>query len=163
MWYNELQLLTKVKVGSKFVERGDVYQVYKVDEKKVYYRPFFAKTKNNSYTCSIPRENLGMINIRKPIIRNQLNEILRSFSKKSSNKADLDVIEAKSVLDMNQIEKSSSVVRKFWRAKERDGDGFTRAKNEVLKLAISRIVEEVALVSKSTPEKAEERIRLALS
>lgn len=104
-----------------------------------------------------------MINIRKPIIRNQLNEILRSFSKKSSNKADLDVIEAKSVLDMNQIEKSSSVVRKFWRAKERDGDGFTRAKNEVLKLAISRIVEEVALVSKSTPEKAEERIRLALS
>jgi RNA polymerase-interacting CarD/CdnL/TRCF family regulator len=155
-------LAIKLKVGSKFVERGEVYEVFKICKGKIYYRPFFAKSRNNSFVCSIPRENLEMINIRKPITKSELKEVLKSLSRKSKAEIKLDITAAKSTLNLNQIDKSVSVIRRFWAVKTREGDGFTRAKGEVLKLAVSRIVEEVALVGKLTPEKAEEKIKLAL-
>jgi RNA polymerase-interacting CarD/CdnL/TRCF family regulator len=156
----------KLCVGSKIVERGKVYKVYKILEKQIegkterviYYKPYFINTRNDTLICSIPETSLKDTKIRTPISEEKVKEVFVSMKKRIRITKPLDTSEAKDTLNLNDIDKSVRVLKKYWREKKRNSDKFTKTKKDVLEMAIRRIVEEIALVENLSLEKAEEVI-----
>ena len=81
----------KIRVGSKLVEMGKVYRVYKIEKSKtngevrkiIHYKPYFSKTNTNMLVCSIPEGSMDDANIRRPINIKDAREILRTLRKKT--------------------------------------------------------------------------------
>lgn len=77
------------KVGDKILDFGQVCQIFKIKRKKdsenkddriIFYRPYFKTKKNKGTVCSIPAANVDKANIRKPISKKQLKEILNTLA-----------------------------------------------------------------------------------
>ncbi len=157
------------KIGSKLIERGIVYKVYKIEiektngkvERIIHYRPYYTDYINSTIVCSIPESSLDE-NIRGPISKKEMNQLLRGLSKKSRKRSTLDVIKAKKVLNSNDIHKTARILKKYWRERKREGASFTRTKKDILETAISRIIEEIALVKGISLDKAKEKVTIAL-
>ena len=158
--------VNKLRIGSKIIERGKVYRVYKIKEKNIngnieriiFYKPYYVNTRNDTLICSIPETNLKDTNIRIPISKEKVNEVFISLNKRIRVMNPLDTGEAKDTLNLNDIDKSVRVLKKYWREKKRNGDKFTKTKRDVLDMAIRRIVEEIALVKRLSLKRAEEEI-----
>lgn len=161
----------KLQVGSKFVEHGRVYNVFKIERKKIeekieriiFYRPYFKNFKNNTLICSIPEKNIKeYTHIRAPISKKDLTELLKNFPKKTKDEKNVDIVEAKTILTSNDIEKTAEVFKRFWREKQRSGVDFTKAKKDILAKAVDSMIEEAALVLETSLEKAQEKIESSI-
>lgn len=158
------------KIGSKIVERGIVYKVFKIEIEKtdgkidriIYYRPYYTDYINSTLVCSIPESSLGE-SIRGPISKKEMNELLQGLSKRSRKRRALDVIKAKKILNSNDIHKTAKILKRYWREKKREGGSFTRTKKEILNIAIDRIIEEIAVVKGISLDKAKKEITIALN
>ncbi|HLA03650.1 hypothetical protein A3D84_03290 [Candidatus Woesebacteria bacterium RIFCSPHIGHO2_02_FULL_42_20] len=159
-----------IKIGSKLVEGGKVYTVYKIEEKTIdgaprriiCYKPHFSDYTNDTVVCSLPEDNLQEANIRRPISLTELENIIRNLSS-GPQREELDVVEAKVTLGGNDIYESVEILKIYWREKNKNEEGFTKAKKDILNLALEKIVEEVALIQKTSLEAARTAITKALS
>jgi RNA polymerase-interacting CarD/CdnL/TRCF family regulator len=162
--------LNKLKVGQKLIERGKVYRIFKIEEKKlngetrhiVHYKPYYKSSTDSSLVCSIPAESLERTNIRRPVTKDVIEELLEFLSKRIRSKVELDTLQAKDVLKLNDIQRSSRVLRRYWIAKKKREETLTKTQRDVIQIAIKRIVEEVAVVTGTSLTKAEEKIITAL-
>lgn len=158
------------KVGEKLIERGKVYRIFKIEEKRlngevrhiVHYKPFFKSSTDSSLVCSIPAESLEKTNIRRPVTKDVIEELLGFLAKRIRTNVELDALQAKDVLKLNDIQRSSRVLRRYWKAKKRRNETLTKTQKDVIQIAINRIVEEVAVVTGISLTKAEEKILTAL-
>jgi len=155
----------KVNVGSKFIEMGRVYRVFKIEQNKageriLHYRPYYKALSNSTTICSIPEKNLERGNIRFPVSRTELKGVIESLSATDGG-MEADVVESKSVLKENDIYKSAEILKCFWCERQKEEE-MKKSKRDVMELAIERIVEEVALVHKVSLEKARADILSAL-
>ena len=73
------------------------------------------------------------------------------------------MVEAKVTLGGNDIYESVEILKIYWREKNKNEEGFTKAKKDILNLALEKIVEEVALIQKTSLEAARTAITKALS
>jgi RNA polymerase-interacting CarD/CdnL/TRCF family regulator len=161
----------RLKVGSKIVENGHVFRIFKIESKSngggeskriLHYRHFFKSTSHGDMRCSVPEDSIDMANIRMPISNKDIDEILSRLKTGVRLREPVDVNEAKSTMKMNDIFETVEVLRKFWRAKNKDGESFTKTKENVLEYALSTVAEEVAYVRKMSLERAEEKLIIAL-
>jgi RNA polymerase-interacting CarD/CdnL/TRCF family regulator len=160
----------RFKVGSKLIEKGVVYRVYKIEiektngkvERVIHYRPYYTDYVNSTLVCSIPESSLDE-NIRRPVSKKEINELLRDLSKKSRKRNSLDAVKAKKILNSNDIHKTAKVLKKYWREKKRNGASFTGTKRGILEIAINRIIEEIAIVKGTSLDKAKKEITSALN
>lgn len=159
------------RVGSKIVERGKVYRVFKINKKKyngkveriIHYCPYYKDPICSGIVFSIPESSLSITNIRHPVTKNEMLQHLKFLSKRSRNLAPIDAVQAKTVLNLNDIEKTIEILKCCWTEKRKDDDTFSKPKQEILELAIERTIEEVALIFEISLEKAKNKISLALA
>jgi len=160
----------KLRIGSKLIESGKVYRVFKISfeksngirERIIHYRPHYQNSTNDSLVCSIPECNLEHTNTRRPITKKEISQILKYLSKRSNRKIEIDVVIAKTTLNLNSVHESAKVAKGFWREKNKKDVNFTKTKKDVLETAIDHMVEEVALVIGVSIDNARQKITIAL-
>ncbi len=161
----------RLKIGSKIIEGGKVYRVFEIEEKKVngkieiiiHYQPHYTDVSNKTLVCSIPESSLKKINVRRPVSKKEMNELLGNLSKRSKKRNALEIVKAKSILSLNDIYKTVIVIKRYWREKKKEGDSFSKSKKDILDMAINKTVEEVALVTGISLSKAKDKIIIALN
>jgi len=154
-----------LRVGNKLVEGGRVFRVFKIGKKKfngktdrvIHYRPLFNKNIND-FVCSVPETSLSEMNIRRPLSRKELKEILGSLSKKAGGLRINNDVEAKEVLKSNSAERVSKLIKTYWKKKDNVDEVFTKNKKDILEGGIEKLAEEVALSYRISPESAKEKI-----
>lgn len=160
----------KLRIGNKLVEAGRVYKVFKISfensngrkERTIHYKPHYQGINTESLVCSIPECNLEHTDIRTPIKKAEMSQLLEYLSKKSNRKWEVDVVNAKTTLNLNDVHETARVAKVFWREKMKKNVNFTKTKKDVLEAAIDQMVEEVALVIGISVNTAKEKITVAL-
>lgn len=159
------------KVGDKIVNFGQVYRIFKIEdqgkgvngrERIIHYRPYFKSKDNRTVVCSIPVSSLDKTSIRKPISKSEVKEIMQNLSVKLYRREHVETEEAKELINKNKPGVTMRVLKRLWKEKESEPEGFTKSKKDVLELAVKRLAEEVAYVSNISIEKANARINSAL-
>jgi len=157
-------------VGDKIINFNKVYIIFKIIEQKVKdkkeqiisFRPFFQTEKKNSLTFSIPVDNIDKTNIRKPISKKELKELLSELSKASNLETPIDLNRINEELNLNDPNAHVEILKCLWKEKNDETTNFTKTRNDVLGLTIKLLLEEVALVSGVSLKEAEEKIKTAL-
>ncbi len=161
----------KLRVGNKLIEYGKVYRVFKIEKKGIdgkteriiHYKPFFVNSLNDTLICSIPESGLKEANIRRPISKVEVRDLVKVLRKRTKVIKPIDANEAKDAMKLNDIYETAKVLRKFWREKKKKKDTFTKNKSDVLESAMQRVVEEFAIVQKISLTKAKERLESTLN
>ncbi|MFC1710993.1 hypothetical protein ACFLZ1_00215 [Patescibacteria group bacterium] len=159
-----------VKVGDKIVKFSKVYKVIKIENRKseekqekiILFIPYFAAKYKKALVFSIPEENLDKASIRWPITKKELKELLLKLKKKPEEKIPLSINEAKEVLHKNDPENNVAILKRLWAEKHKKSANFSKSKQDILAIALERLVEEIALVSGCSLIKAQEKIQTAL-
>jgi len=160
---------TNIKVGSRIIECGKVYTVYKIEERLVgdktqriiFYKPHFVNSNYGTVICSMPEDNLTEANVRQPISTAELKEIIGKLSAKPQELV-LDAIDAKLTLNGNDIYKSVEILKVYWKEKNENKDAFSKSKKDILELAFEKVIEEVAVVKGVTLDAARLTLTSAL-
>ena len=69
-----------IRVGSKLIEGGRVYKIFKIEEEIIYYKPYFSKKADTSMICSIPKHNLSSTLIREPLSKKDIQIFLKGLA-----------------------------------------------------------------------------------
>ncbi len=152
----------ELKVGDKIVEQGQVFRIFKIQKETIFYKPYFCVKGETSFTCSIPAENVDKTKIRNPISLADLKTLTEKLKIKNKTQDCPNADDAKELLKSDDPIETVVVLRTLWEEKERSPENFSRSKKEIFELAMERLVQEFALVSRISLEKARERIDLAL-
>lgn len=159
------------KVGDKIVDFGQVHRIFKIKKKKgpkgeeekvICYRYYYKISTNRGLSFSIPVKNLEKTNIRRPISKKRLREFLKELAKMPEKKKSTSTTKAKSDLTLNDPFKTARILKNFWLDKNDESTKFGKAKQDILGLAMKRLVEEVALVFGISVTKARKKIKRAL-
>lgn len=159
------------KLGDKIVHFGKVFRIFKIKkqkgitgkkEKVIFFGPYFKNKENKSLAYSIPLKSIDKTKIRKPISKKELKNLLEKFLKKSEIETPVDLIQAREELKLNDLCKNVQTLKRLWREKNNELTNFTKSKQDVFRLSIKQLVEEVAFVSGLSPAKAKEKIKKAL-
>lgn len=159
-----------LKIGSKIVEQGEVYRVYKITRTKVdekvqriiHYRHFFKRTKDDSLNFSIPECSIEYPDIRCPVSRGEIGEVFEILQKWATEGVEIDIDQAKSDICENDILKTARVLKGCFKERVEKGQAFTSSKKTLLDTAINRVIEEVALVSNLSLDEARKKITSTL-
>jgi len=160
----------KLKVGDKIVRLGRVYKIFKSEKRKkgkswekiIFFKPFFKRQGRRTLVCSIPAKNIEKTGIRRLFTKKKLQKILTELGKKSTVKTSLGVAQAKKILKENNPYKTARVLKYFWLDKHDESTNFTKSRKDVFKMAMRRLVEEVAFVKSISLTKAKKKIRKTL-
>lgn len=159
------------KIGDKIIRSGRVYRIFKIKNKKngegkkqkiVFFRPYFKKRKNGSLICSLPVANIDKESIRRPISKKELRQLLKKLSQKLKLKTKVEVSRVKDVLKKSDPHKAAKFLKCLWIEKSDESINLTKSKQEVLKLLIRYLVEEIALVGNISLAKARNKIKTSL-
>ncbi len=162
-----------LSVGDDLVEFGKVYKVFKIEdklsfngtlEKHVFFRPFFATADNNTLSCSVPLSKVKEANIRRPVTKKELSDLMHRLSNGLGHVkvTILDVNEAKNIFKLNDPFESAKVLKTLWdEIRVADGE-VAKSRKDILELSVKSLSQEVALAFNITLEKAEKKIREAL-
>ncbi len=167
---NTMDKRKRIRVGSKLVEMGCVYRVFKIEKRRdngasqriIFYEQFFPKPESMMVKCSIPEYSFEEANIRQPIQKKEVRTVLRNLSAKDTNEDGLDDVKAKEDVKLNDIHITTGVAKMYWSAQKASEDDFPKKKRDILDCAICRMEEEIAVVLKISPNTARERITRAL-
>jgi RNA polymerase-interacting CarD/CdnL/TRCF family regulator len=161
----------KFKVGDKIVRFGEVCQITKIEKRKnddgdaeeiLYYKPYYAEPQTSKVTYSISVKNLSLASIRKPISKKELLDLIKVLSKTIEVDVPINIIEYKEAFNSNDPHEIAYTLKKIWIEKQEKADEISKSKNELYKASMKILVEEVALLKKTTVSKAEKIIKRAL-
>lgn len=160
------------EVGDKIVRFGKIYKIFKIknqktidgnEEKIIFFRPYFkAKKEKRDLTFSIPVENIDRANIRRPVSKKELKELLTELSKESDIKKFIDVGKARKTLALNDFNKTIQILKALWREKDDKSQSFTKSKKDAFDLSMKHLVEEIAFVSDLSVITARKKIKKSL-
>jgi RNA polymerase-interacting CarD/CdnL/TRCF family regulator len=160
-----------LKVGDKIVHFGQIYRIFRAKRKKgikeeqlriLKFRPYFKNKKNKSLVFSIPEKSLEKTNIRKPLSKKEINKLLKKLTVQFKSKDIPDAGKLREKLVLNDPAKLVRVLRQLWRDKKNEETNFTKSKENVFKLALKKLSQEVALVKNIKLDKAKEKIQKQL-
>lgn len=156
------------KVGDKIIDFGQVYRIFRIEkrqiakdqnEKIIHFKPYYKTEQNRDLSCSIPIKNIGLTNIRKPISRSRMSELLKKLSEKEDKKMVVNTIQAKQKLKSDKPGVTIQILKGLWMDKQDETTNFTGNKQNFLKLSMQRLVEEVAFVFDISVVQAGNKIR----
>lgn len=158
------------KVGDKIIDFGQVCRIFKIkkekntkgkNEKVIFFRPYFKTRQNRSLVCSIPLNNIEKAKIRRPISKKELRQLLKEFSKNpdADVKTPINISRAREMLNLNDPHKIVRILKSLWLEKNDKSTSFTKTREKVFRLAIKRLVEEVAFVNGVSIGKAKRQMK----
>jgi RNA polymerase-interacting CarD/CdnL/TRCF family regulator len=161
----------KFKVGDKIVELGQVFAIFKIKkirngngelERVIFFKPYFKTKIATNLTCSIPENSIKETGIRRPISPKELGRLIKKLGKKGDIEKAIVINEAKNLLKLNQPSETVELLRMLWLEKNQKPESFSKSKKDIFNLALTRLIEEFALVGRTSLEKAKKEINLAL-
>jgi RNA polymerase-interacting CarD/CdnL/TRCF family regulator len=160
------------KVGDKIVDYGQVYRIFKIKEDRVFngkkedcifYKPYFKADKSQSLVCSIPENNIEEANLRKPVSKKKINEVLKILSKKPNGEIKITLKEAEACFKENDPVETARLLRLLWLEKQdEEKKGLATRKKMMYQNAMRSLVEEISVVQKIGLKKARKKIRRRL-
>lgn len=159
------------KVGDKIIDHGQAQRIFKIGKKKtfdaqekrvIYYRPCLTDDNDGKITYSIPIKNIDKTQIRRPILKEELREILEELSEAIGEEDQLNTVQLRETLHFNCPHKTAQILKILWFDKENESTNFSRQKQDVFKIAMERLIEEVALVTKTSLIEARQKVERAL-
>lgn len=159
------------KVGDKIVRFGQVYRIFRIkkqkrtkDEKEtiIFFSPYLKTRKNRTLICSIPVNNIDKTNIRRPISKKGLRQLFKKLSQKSDIKTPFNTTKARGQLSLNDPYENVEILKHLWQEKKNESTSFTKTREDVFRLALKRLMEEVALVKGVSIGEARRQIKAAL-
>lgn len=155
--------LCEFKINDKLVELGRVYNIFKVEGGRVFFKPVFKIKESNGLFASIPEENVRKTNIRKPITRKRMQELLKLIAKKRKPELEaIDVMVAKEKLNSNRPIDAVKVLKSLWKEMHDESVNTTKSRRDVFDLAVEKLAEEFALVGRTKLATAREKIKRSL-
>ena len=161
----------KLRVGDKIIDLGQVFRIYKIEKKKdndgkseevIFFKPYYQTEKSHGMICSIPVKNVNQTNIRRPIKKKEFKILIERLKKRKDINSFYDLNKAKLLLKSNKPLDIVNLLRSLNIEKREKKENFSKSKQDVLRKTINLLVQEFALVSKITLEKAREKIDAAL-
>lgn len=154
--------IKKLKVGDRIVHFGSLYRIFKIKKKVLFYKPLFKKPVNKTVVRSLPLDNVDQTDIRRPLSRYKLRQLLKNFSKIPDLKNPVNLVHAKSLLGLNAAYETAQVLKNLWREKKDPMANFSKSKEEVFKKSMRRLAEEIACIRNISLDEAREKIRSVL-
>ena len=161
-----------IQVGDELVEYGKVYKVFAIEDKKMYdgkvekhvfFKPVFETTENRTLSCAIPLKNITQANIRRPIAKKAMVEVLQVLSSDSFEAVELmDITIAKDILKLNDPHQNAKVLRTIWMEVNDEELNTTKSRKDMLDLSVKSLAEELAYTFEISLEKAEKKLENAL-
>ncbi len=162
---------TSFKVGDMIVKFGEVCQIIRIEKREnddgnaeeiLYYKPYYAERQFSEVIYSIPVKNLSLASIRKPISKKELLDLIKVLSKTIEVEEPINIIEYKKSFNSNDPHEIAYTLKRIWIEKQETADGISKSKNEIYKASMKILVEEVALLKKTTVSEAKKIIKKAL-
>lgn len=160
------------KVGDKIVRFGKIYRIFKISRRKnfegnktktIFFRPYFkSKKQEKGLTFSIPIKNLDKTNIRKPLSKKKLKEILDKISEKSKSKININTSKAKEILKKNNPIKATQILKALWKEKNDKSKSLTKTQNDIYNLSMRHLSEEIRFVFDVSLATARKKIKKSL-
>lgn len=160
------------KVGDKIIDNGKVYEIFKikkektssgVQEKIIYYEPYFENSAGNTLICSVPMRNLDKANIRRPISKKELKKVLKTLSNPVNDEKQIKVPQMRETLCLNNLCKTAQILKRLWVDKNNSSTNFSRTRQELFDSAMQRLIQEVALVDDLPLKEARRKIKEVLT
>lgn len=163
---------TPITVGDELVENGKLYKVFAIEDKKMYdgktethvfFKPLYETPDNRTLSCAIPLKNISQANIRRPLVKKIMSEVLEILSSEDIEKVEIiDITVAKDILKLNNPHESARVLRTIWDELNSTDLNPTKSRKDVLELSLKTLAQEVAFTYDLTLEKAEKKLEKAL-
>lgn len=159
------------KVGDKIIDHGQAHRIFKIEENKtfdaqekriIYYRPCLIDNNDGKITYSIPIKNIDKTQIRRPILKEELREILEELSETIEEEDQLNTVQLRETLHFNCPHKTAQIVKILWLDREDESTNFSRQKQDVFKIAMERLIGEVAVVIEISLVEAKQKVESAL-
>lgn len=161
----------KFEVGDKIVEFGQVFKIFKIKKVKnsdgklesvIFFKPCYTTNELASIVCSIPVKNIEKAEIRRSISQKKLKELIKKLRKKTEEENFSNINEAKELLKSSDPADTVKLLKRLWKEKNKESENFSKSKRDLFNSAMERLVQEFALVSGVSLEKARKRIKLTL-
>ena len=156
------------KVGDKVVDFGQVYRVYKIKKDRtlegkredcIYYKPYFKSERNQSIVCSIPKSNVEEENLRKPVSKKKINQVLKLLGQELSGETAINVAKANTYLKENDPVETAQLIKILWLEKQGNEEKkLSTRKKMMYQNAMGYLAEEIAVVQNIGLKKAREKI-----
>lgn len=159
----------KYEVGDKIVEVGQVFKIFKIKkvknsngelEKVIFFRPYYKTKQGNNLVCSIPVKNIKKADIRRPISREEFRQLINKLKKKWKVEEFPAINKPKELLKLSHPSDTVRLLKTLWKEKAQS-ENFSKSKRDIFNLAMERLVQEFALVSKVSLKEARKRINSA--
>lgn len=158
--------LNELKPNDIIVRFGQVYKVFKVEEKNgkdmVYYKKLFNTTQRAVSIFSIPQESIEKTKIRKSLTKKELDNLLGDGLKEAEVDLEASLNTIKAVLNTDD---PAEVIRtlKLLAILKHKNDKLPFSKKEVYGSLIKRLASEVGYVYNTEQDGAKEIIEKALT
>jgi len=155
------------KVGNKIIHFDQVYRIFKISGKKnedkvIFFKRYFKTKRQRELIFSIPLSNIDETRVRMPISKKELKGLLKKLGQKSETKTIINTARREELLGSNDPDKNVDILKELWSEKKRDPERFNKTKENLLKLVIEKMSEEVAIIHNISLVKAVKKIKKAL-
>jgi len=154
--------LNDLKIGDVIIRFGQVYKVFKIENKTLFYQKYFEGTKQSASILSIPQSAIDKTKIRLPIAKKELDDLLGP--KLQTLKVDLTISlnAIKSILNTDEPEEVMRILKMLTLMRDEHGK-LPFSKREIFDTLEKRFQSEVAYVYGVDEKKAKEIIELSLT
>jgi RNA polymerase-interacting CarD/CdnL/TRCF family regulator len=161
--------LENLKIGDKIIDFGRVYRVFKINKKGkssrgrlICFRPFYKKVNNRDLVCTIPEKNLSKTNMRRPLKKKEVKELLKDFLSPFESAESVNFDQAKKAIATNDPFAMINSTKNLYYSRKGEGKDFTVSQKRIFNSLIGRIAEESAFVLGKKPEQIKEKINNSL-
>jgi len=158
--------LNELKINDVIVRFGQVYKVFKIEEKNgkdmIFYKKVFNASKRAVSIFSIPQESIEKTKIRKALTKKEMDHLLGDGLKEAEVDLDASLNTIKAVLNTDDPAEVMKTLKLLAILKHKN-DKLPFSKKEVYGSLIKRLTSEVAYVYDTEHEGATEIIEKALA
>lgn len=158
--------LNDLKIGDVIVRFGQVYQIFKIEEKNgkdmIFYKGFFKNSKRALSIFSIPQDSIDKTKIRKALTKKELDNLLGEGLAEAEIDLNTSLNSIKAVLNTDDPTEVVKTLKLLAVLKHTNGK-LPFSKKEVYGSLVKRLASEVAYVYDTTQDGAKEIIEKALA
>ena len=164
-----MSLGDNLKVGDKIVDFGTVYRIFQLkkrkdggSKKRIFFRRYYKNGKAAISEFSLPIENVDMTNIRMPLSKKDVDQLMKQIRKSYRFTKRIDTNNAKDLLKVNDPGEVIRILKNVYAESKKSGENLTKSRRDLLESAFEKLEEEFALALKITVKGARKKIISAL-
>ncbi|MFZ2152987.1 MAG: hypothetical protein WAV41_02925 [Microgenomates group bacterium] len=152
-----------IKVGSYLIDSNQVYEIYKIAEDRLYYRPAIAGGNHATVTGSIPAANIDAAGFRPLLDAKQIRQFYIDLVKSKPLDIPIDSKLYKDLIISNDPFKIIPLLKQLWKSKNTPLVNFSGSSRDTLEDIISHLSLEFSLSTDKSPDSIRKKILATLT